>query len=318
MKFLEMKALDGSPIRVSRIAIGSAMSMGALKKEQIFAVYDAYCALGGNCIDTARYYNQGMAEQTVGEWLQSRGCRGQIVLSSKGGHPADEAPEVSRLTKKDLLADLEASLCALGTDYIDLYWIHKDDPHKSPEEIAETAHAVVQTGKVRCIGCSNFHTDRIAAVNACAEKNGWGGFACSQLQWSLTATKEEYFRQFGAVVMDDASYAWYYGRQMPVFCFSSQAQGFFARAAAGGLDSLPPHLQRFYGSPENMLRLEKVRQYAAQHHVPVSAPVLGYLVDNKLPAVALIGAENVEMLRQSMCGGDLEMTPAEADALYQV
>lgn len=318
MNYIDLPAYDGSTIHVSRIGMGSTMSMERLTTEEKYRLYDYYLEQGGNCIDTARAYSNGRAEEMVGAYLQASKNRDKVIISTKGGHPTWENPEKSRVNREDILEDLETSLRMLGTDYVDIYWIHKDDENHSIEDIVDTVNIIIKQGKARCIGASNFTVERIAAANKYAKETGQFGFAASQIQWSLAATEDQYFKQYGSLVMTPERYYFYLENNIPVFAFSSQAQGFFARVAAQGLDAMPEELRRQYGSEDNMKRLELLRIYAKEHDCSISAISLGYLIHNKLNCVALIGAESIDMLAQSLEAANLQMTTVEADALYEV
>lgn len=240
MKYITLD--DGTQqVQTSCLAIGSAVKMGALSKRELFALYDCFVEAGGNCIDTARAYGGGQAELLVGEYIRERKNRDNLVLCTKCCHPAQDG--MPRLTRRAMEEDLNASLKALGTDHIDFYWVHKDDPAVAAEEVIEWMNELLQTGKIRMTGCSNWHVDRIERANDYARKNGLRGFSASQIQWSLAVSDEEKFRQFTAVLMDGASYAWYLAHEMPVFAFSPQAQGFFSKSAKTGIASLEPFLR---------------------------------------------------------------------------
>ncbi len=297
MIYRELKAAEGT-LRVSGLAIGSAVKMQALSREALFGIYDCFTGHGGNCIDTARAYGGGRSEELVGEYIQSRGCREQIVLSTKCGHPAEDGS--SRLDEVSMRADLEASLRALRTDYIDIYWVHKDDEQVPAESVIDSLNRFIREGKVRMIGASNWRTERIAAANAYAAESGQTGFGASQIQWSFAETLSLYFEKFTSLVMDEVAYGWYRENNMPVFAYSAQAQGFFQRAAAGGLASLNMEIQRNYGSPENMRRLARAEQYCREHGVPLTVPVLGYLIRNPLLCVPVIGSGSQSTLLESL------------------
>lgn len=318
MNYIDLKAYDGSDMHISRIGMGSTMSMERLTTKEKHELYDYYLDQGGNLLDTARAYSGGHAEEMVAEYLKASGKRNQIILCTKGGHPTDEAPDVSRVSREDILSDLETSLSTLGVDYVDMYWIHKDDESHPIEDIVDTINIIIKQGKARRIGASNFTMERMKAANAYAEKTGQHGFSASQIQWSLAATEDKYFAQFGSLVMTPERYDYYLENHIPVFAFSSQAQGFFARVDAQGLDAMPDQLKEQYGSEANMKRLALLQDYVKKHNCSISAPSLAYLINNKLDCVALIGAESVDMLKLSLEACDLTMTPEEADALYNV
>ena len=315
MRYKEIKTAAGS-LHIANAAIGSAVKMGGLSKNELFELFDMYIASGGNCIDTARAYGAGQAEALIGEYLQIRKNRDKLLISTKCCHPAGSG--ASRLTQRDMEEDLDASMRALGIDYVDIYWLHKDDESIPVESIMDSVNALLRTGKIGAIGCSNWHTGRIAAANRYARLTGQRGFDLSQIQWSLAESEEKLFQQFSAVLMDDVSYGWYYKNEMPVFAFSPQAQGFFSKAATGGVESLSEMLQTCYANPNNLIRLERVKEIAAREHVPVSVPVLAYLMNNKLPCVPVFGATSRQMLQETLLAADFAMSAEEADALFQI
>lgn len=317
MKYFDFKAHDASTIHTSRIAIGSTMSMERLSSEEKFRLYDYFLDQGGNCIDTARAYRDGLSEEMVGTYLHTRGNRNRVVISTKGGHPGKDI-QGSWLARENLLSELETSLKTLHTDHVDYYWVHKDDPNYPIEELVDTLNLIVKQGKARLVGASNFTTERFRAAAAYAKQTGQITFAASQIQWSLAATEDKQLEKFGSLTMTKERYDYYLENQIPVFAFSAQAQGFFQRVAAGGVGSVPTFIAEQYDSPVNAKRLELLQQYAQEHDCSLSAPALGYLIYNKLPCVAIIGASSVEMLAQSLEAVTLHMTAEEADALAQI
>lgn len=317
IKYLEIKS-GSTCLSVSKLAMGTAMRFAGMAKEEIFRLMDLFVEAGGNCVDTARSYGDGRSEQIVGQWMKARGNRSRIVVSTKGCHPLHDDMQKPRLSRQDMEKDLHESLKTLQTDCIDIYWIHKDDPQRAPEEIIENLNHVMRSGKIKMISCSNWHVDRIEKANQYARMNGLSGLMCSQIQWSLAHTYEEYFKEFQSVIMSDAEYEWYLKNNMPVFAYGSQARGFFAKAALQGIESVSAEVRGWYGSDDNLKRLEKVKEYANQHHVSVSAVVLGYITCNQLPSVAVFGTRNAEQLRASLQAADIDMTLADVDDLYNI
>lgn len=315
MRYKTLKTQDGM-LNISNIAIGSAVKMGGLSKRELFELYDMYVDAGGNCIDTARAYGGGIAEQLVGEYIRIRGNRDKVLISTKCCNVAEDGSP--RLTRAVMEEELHTSLKTLSVEHIDIYWLHKDDEDTPVEIIVDFMNEVLRCGKIGTFGCSNWHVDRIAAANAYAKQTGQRGFAVSQIQWNLAESKEEYFRQFTSVLMDEKAYGWYLENKMPVFAFSPQAQGFFSKAAAGGLEVLNDMLKKFYVNPNNWVRLERVKALAAERNVPVSVPVLAYLINNKLPCIPVFGTTSKKTLLETLQASDFEMTAEEADALYRI
>ena len=312
MIYRDLKAADGE-IHVSAIAIGSAVRMSMLSSNELFDIYDCFVEHGGNCIDTARAYSGGRAEELVGEYLRTRGNRNKIIISTKCGHPsADNNP---RLSAQDMRSDLDASLKALSTDHIDIYWVHKDNKSIPVEGVIDSLNQFIREGKVRMIGASNWSTERIAAANAYALQSGQTGFGASQIQWSLAETLSLYFEKFTSLVMDDSAYRWYLSNKMTVFAYSAQAQGFFQRVAAQGLAELDMETQRNYGNPENMRRLARALDYSKAHGVPLTVPILGYLISNALTCILVIGSRSREMLIESLLAVEKPVSREEAEWL---
>lgn len=316
MKYLKLDAYAAT-LTISKFAFGTGSALRELSKEEFFGLFDLFAGAGGNCLDTAPGYNGGRSETYIGEWMKAHGNRPAMIISTKACHTFEGQP--SRLSRQDMEDDVHQSLRQLQTDYVDVIWIHKDDPAWPVEEIVNNFNTLVQSGKVRAVGCSNWNIDRIEQANTYARANGLQGFLASQTQWSLARVEgEAYKKRYGALVMDDPSYDWYLKNNMPVFAFSSLAQGFFAVAAAGGLEALSEDQRTFFETPNNLVRLERVKAYMQKHNVPSSAPVLGYLINNKLPCVALMSATNPAILNEALLAADVEMSAAQADSLFAV
>ena len=128
MKFIDLGSSGTAYIKVSKLALGTARYGNVIHREDANRLMDLFTEAGGNCIDTARVYAEGKSEEIVGQWMKERGNRHEIVISSKCCSPEQGNDQQSRLTRKDMENDLNASLKALQTEYIDIYWIYKDDP----------------------------------------------------------------------------------------------------------------------------------------------------------------------------------------------
>ena len=317
MKYLKLRS-GSDELEFSKVIVGSTMSMAGMDEKDVFRIYDEYAALGGNSIDTARAYNNYQAEGMVARWLQTRQDRDRFVITTKGGQPKEETPEIGRIDRASLEEDLNASLKALGTDHIDLYWIHKDDESHPAEDVIDSLNSFKKAGKIRVFGCSNWSVERIRQANEYAQANGLEGFSASQIQWSMVRTQiPEYFlTNFGSVCMDELQYRWYLENHVPVFSFSSQAQGFLPRLDALGKEGMPQDLMEQYGSEQSFQILDRVKEYAAKHGTTIPAVALAYLLNNKLPCAALIGADSVERLRESLEALKVDMSAEDADRLF--
>lgn len=168
MKKLELpNGLSVSPVALGAMNFGTTTSV-----KDAFSVMDAYLDAGGNFVDTSNNYahwaGTGDESETVlGEYFASRGCRNRVVLATKVGF--DRHGEGQGLRKEQIEFWIDESLRKLRTDYIDLYYAHTDDPSTPLEETMEAFHRLVEKGKVRCLGGSNYDTWRFSEANALAK-----------------------------------------------------------------------------------------------------------------------------------------------------
>lgn len=317
MKYITLKS-QTTDIKTSTLAFGTGSNLRSLSDEEIFALMDTYLETGGNCLDSARGYLEGRSEEVIGRYLNKRGNRNNVLLCTKAGHPGFGTDRIARLNRFELEEDLDASLKTMGTDHVDIFWIHKDDPDHPAEDIIDTINAVIKAGKARMAGCSNWTVERINAANLYAKATGQHGFLASQVQWSLAKTEDEKFASMGVKVMDNFSYDWYLEHKMPIFAFSAQAMGFFAKMATGGRTSLTDEMAYRYVTEDNLERARRVIQYASEKGVSVSQATLAYIINNRLPAVAVISSKHKEHLLDSLASADIVMTSVEADKLYKI
>jgi len=290
----------------------------SLTDSEFFYLLDIFTDAGGNFIDTARVYSGGKSEEAIGRWLDKTGKRRNIVLSSKGCHPPIGDMSQSRLSKKDMEYDLNLSLKALKTDCIDIYWLHRDDPSRTVDEIVENINSFIKEGKIRMAGCSNWYSDRIEQANKYAKQKGLCGFSSSQIQWSLAHTSEDIYEDFDIVIMDEKEYKYYLNSSLPIFVYASQAQGFFPKVAKSGLEALSEKTRNRFGSEDNLKRLEVLKAFAVNHSISLSAASLVYITCNRLSAVPIIGSRTPLQMRESLEAADLIITSDEADKLYYI
>lgn len=183
--------LPGTDLRVSQICLGSAEFGLKLDRDGAFSLMDTLVSRGGNFIDTAHCYSDwvpgevGRSEKIIGDWIKKRKNRSSVVLATKGGIDFTLPGTPISLSEAELDKDIEESLANLQTDYIDLYWLHRDERGRPVDEIINTLNKHVWSGRIRYIGCSNWNTDRIHDANAYAFANGLQPFIASQIEWSL-------------------------------------------------------------------------------------------------------------------------------------
>ncbi len=320
MKQCSIRVAGGS-VSLSGIVLGSCYFGTDIPAGQAMELMDTYYTSGGRTLDTARLYadwlpgGESASERVIGQWLQQSGLRRQITLVTKGGHPPRSDMSRTRLDRDSLTWDLHKSLQVLGTDYIDVYFLHRDDETVPVEGIMDTLHEFVQQGLVRAIGASNWRISRILKANAYAESAGKTPFTVSQIQWSLVHTTPQIVGDPTLVCMDDEQYGQYTKAGLPVMAFSSQGKGFFSKYLAGGKAALNAKVLQRYYSDVNLRRAQRVGQLAKELGVSAAAVTMAYITSNALPAVAIAGCSRVEQLQDTLRDADLQLTPQQIDYL---
>jgi aryl-alcohol dehydrogenase-like predicted oxidoreductase len=182
--------LGNSGLRVSRLALGT-MTFGTdwgwgADKNTARDLFNAYIDRGGNLLDTADLYTNGVSEQWVGEFVRERQLRDRVVIATKFSFNADPAnPNSGGNGRKNLLRAVEGSLQRLGTDYIDLYILHAWDMLTPAEEVMRTFDDLVRAGKIRHVGLSNTPAWYASRAQAIAQLRGLEPVSALQLEYSL-------------------------------------------------------------------------------------------------------------------------------------
>jgi aryl-alcohol dehydrogenase-like predicted oxidoreductase len=195
---MEYTRLGTSGLKVSRIALG-CMSFGrpgtgrdwALDADEAEPIFRQALELGITFWDTANGYGAGTSEEITGEAIGKYTSRDQIVLATKVFAPMGSGPGGRGLSRRAIFEQIDASLQRLGTDYIDLYQIHRFDPETPAEETMEALHDVVRAGKARYIGASSMWAWQFSKLQYTAELHGWTRFISMQDQYNLVAREEE-------------------------------------------------------------------------------------------------------------------------------
>ncbi len=190
-----MRKLGSSGLSTPRLVLGGNVFGATSRGDQAFAVLDRFFAAGGTMVDTADVYSVwvpghkgGESESLIGQWLKRRGRRDEILTATKVGMLVGAGG--SRLEPARIEAAAEASLKRLGTDYIDLYYAHRDDPDTPLEESLAAFDRLVRAGKVRSIGASNYSAQRLSEALAVSDASGLARFTVMQPEYHLMARGE--------------------------------------------------------------------------------------------------------------------------------
>ena len=301
------------------IGLGSGEFGGKIPESLAREFMDAYATIGGNLIDTARMYGDfitprnGESEKIIGRWLTDHHCREQVFLSTKGGHPPLQDMRRSRLSREEIRSDMAESLQDLQTEYVDIFWLHRDDENRPVGEIMETLQSLIEDGSTRMIGVSNWRPGRIMEANRYADSHGLTPLKANQPQFSLARVVHCYDPTLA--VMDAETWRMHRQTGMTCCCFSSQAGGFFTKLDESGWDRMPENLKYDYGCEENLQIMEKLRILRGETGLSVGALALAYLTHQPFPTFALIGASRIEHVLALQEAGDAMISPQQRDGL---
>lgn len=291
---MEMRNLGRSGLKVSLAGLGCnnfGMSLDASATQK---VVDASLDAGINFFDTADIYGEGNSEVYLGRALGSR--RKDAVISTKFGVPTGAGPNQKGASRRYVLSAAEVSLKRLGTDYIDVYIVHMPDPETPIGETLDALNTLVDQGKVRYIGCSNFSGWQISDAQWTAETRGLRGFVTAQNEWSLLERKIE-----AEVVPACAHHGL---GLMPYFPLASGAlTGKYKRGQAPAADSRygakGGMFQTYYGhfvSDATLVKVEALEKVASQAGISLVELALSWLARNAVVSSVIAGATKPEQV----------------------
>jgi aryl-alcohol dehydrogenase-like predicted oxidoreductase len=214
------------------------------------------------------------------------------------------------MSQHEIRSDLEASLRALRTDRVDVYYVHRDDLARPAGEIVETLEGFAREGLIRSYACSNWTAGRIREALAYARGHGCRGFAASQVLWNIGSRSMRPSSDPTMKVMDDELLELHRATRLTAVAYSSQAGGFFSKVdAAGG--SVPAALRANpYASPENLRLAAVLSQTARELGKPVSHIVLAWLFSRDIPVLPIVGCRTPGQLDDSIEAAGLRLEAA--------
>ena len=300
-----MTSLDFGPVMLGGNVFGWTAD-----REEGFRVLDAFVDGGGRSIDTADVYvawipgnSGGESETIIGEWLASRKRRDDVVIATKVGSLATR----KGLSAANIEAAAEDSLRRLQTDRIDLYFAHRDDEETPQEEALAAFDRLVQAGKVREIGASNFAADRLRSAAAIAASEGLTPFTVAQDEWSLVAR--------AAVIDLGPTLAELGIAEGP---YSSLVRGFLTGKYRPGAtnDSVRAGKAGAYlENPRNVDLLAALDDVAADHGTSVTAVALAWLAAQRTVAAPIASARTVDQVADLLAAGRVQLTPQDVEQL---
>jgi aryl-alcohol dehydrogenase-like predicted oxidoreductase len=315
--------LPGTDIEISALCLGVA-EIGVRQTEiEAHRLLDYWVQSGGNGIDTARVYSDWIpgekhrSERIVGDWLKAAGVREQIVLVTKAGHPLFDGNWRVRLSPFELRQDLEGSLETLGTDHIDLWFLHRDDETIPVEEIIDSCDTCVRDGRVKALGAANWTARRIRKANDYAARTGKSGFVATQLFWNLGS---RHYQGLEPTLhpMDDDAEQLHEAANLVAMPYSSQAGGFFSNWLEGDDATGLKAEGSGYATKANFQVARVAGDIARRNGVPVGAVVLAFLRSHPFDVVPIIGCGTQAHLTAAIEALDFALSDADWKALCDV
>jgi aryl-alcohol dehydrogenase-like predicted oxidoreductase len=304
---MQYVTIEGLPKPASRIVLGS-VAMTPRDQDLTDALLDEFLAAGGTLVDTAHGYNGGGSERSIGSWLRRRNNRSELMILTKGAHHDAKG---KRVTPNEISFDLGQSLERLGTSYVDLYVLHRDDPALPVGPIVETLNHHAGRGRILAFGGSNWSVDRLQEAQDYARQRGLRPFAASSPNLSLAVPKEPMWADCISVSGDARSLTWYRDREFPLLSWSSQGGGFFSgRFSPDRPDD--KDMVRVYYSDANWERYRRAEQLAGELGLTTIQVALAWVLNQPgLITLALVGPHSLEELRSSLAVADLTLSSAQ-------
>ena len=289
-----MNNIKLNDMSLSNIVLGTDGYGERIDKKTAFSIMDLYTQNGGNVIDTARLYTNGISESYVGEFIS--GLRDNLYISTKCAHPPLSDMSHNRLNEIDIEYDIDTSLKTIGIDYIDIVWLHRDDLSVSVGPVIDTMNKMVKKGKIRYFGASNWTYQRIDEANKYADKTNQSGFIASQPLYNM-ATRTKVWDST-LVCLDGDEKAKYDKSHFPVFAFSSQAKGFFEKYSQG---TLSEKAKERYLNDDTLKTYERIKKSAQESGNTISYTALSMLIkQSNFDVFPIIGPSNVEQLKSTL------------------
>lgn len=309
-----MNYFDFKGQKLSKIILGGDYYGTVVPETSVYMLLDYFFDIGGNFFDTARMYTNGLSETIYGRWFKNKN-RDKLFLATKGGFPDNG---VSRIYENDVRYDLENSLKALNMEYIDLYYLHRDDEKIPCEEIIGYLNKFRDEGKIKNIGVSNWKAERIEKANSYAEKHGLEKITFSQIKYSMVKTSPGYKDDPTLVEMNESEYEIYKKLGIKVAAFASQGKGFFSKYQNGGADRLDQKTRERYFCNENINGFEKAKHIAEKYNISVASVCLLYLIEQPFfDVMPIIGCKTLGQLKNTLLGTDTVLTEKDREYLVK-
>ena len=311
---MEYVRLGSTGLEVSRICLG-CMSYGepgrgqhewSLDEEASRPFFRRAVEAGITFFDTADVYSLGSSEEITGRALAEYARRDEVVIATKVGLRTAPGPNGSGLSRKHILRSIDDSLRRLGTDHVDLYQIHRWDPHTPIEETLQALHEVVRAGKARYLGASSMWAWQFAKALHLQDRHGWARFVSMQDHYNLLQREEE--REMHPLCQDSG---------VAVIPWSPLARGLLTRPADEGSarSGTDPVLLGGIYAKDSRAVVDAVGTVAAARGVPRAQVALAWVLRQPVVTAPIVGATRPGHLDDALAAVSLRLTDDEAAAL---
>ncbi|KAI4743730.1 putative aryl-alcohol dehydrogenase Aad14 [Aureobasidium sp. EXF-12298] len=310
-----------SPLQLGAMSIGDAWSefMGSMDKKQSFALLDAFVEAGGNFIDTANNYQNEQSEQWLGEWMQERGNRDQMVIATKfttdyKGYALGKGKAANHCgnDRRSLHMSVRDSLKKLQTDFIDILYLHWWDHTTSIEEIMDSLHILVEQGKVLYLGISDTPAWVVSAANYYAKAHGKTPFSIYQGRWNIM------LRDFEREIIPMARH---FGMALAPWDVLGGGR-FQSKAALEERKKNNEGIRSLMGGPEQTdeeLKMSAaLEEVANEHNVTLTAVALAYVMSKTTNVFPLVGGRKVEHLHDNIKALSIKLSDEQIKKLEDV
>jgi aryl-alcohol dehydrogenase-like predicted oxidoreductase len=311
---MEYRRLGQSGLKVARICLGTMTFGREANEETSHQLLDYYVDLGGNFIDTADGYSNGLSEEVIGRWLHRHGGRDSLVIASKVYAAMGPGPMDGGLSRKHIQRAVDASLRRLQIDTIDLYQIHRWDFDTPPEETLEALDDLVRQGKVRYIGCSNLAAWQLCKFLRASERHYWSRFI--SIQPIYNALNRSIENELLPLCIDEG---------LGVLTYNPLAGGMLTGKYERGkplpagvrLEAFSMYYERYYYNEALDIVATFIQQAQERHISPAQLALVWVLGEHRVTC-PIVGARSMEQLQDTLGGLEFKLSPEERSRISAV
>ncbi|WP_282924064.1 aldo/keto reductase [Mediterraneibacter massiliensis] len=313
---MEKIRIPDTELELSPIGFGCVNAGLKWDKKEADYLFDAFLDMGGNVYDTARVYSDwippeiGRSERVLGDWIARSKKREQMIVITKGGHPdmTCSSPDrhKSRVSREEMRRDVDLSLKTLRTDYIDIYFYHRDNESIPTEELIETMEEFVKAGKIRYYACSNWTTQRMEAADKYCQEKGYRGFVANQALYNVGYSYMNPLADDTMLSIDTPMQRYHEKNSrnlaMP---YMGVCGGFFNKLLKEGEQSVKDSP---YYTEGNMRMAQQIKHIMGKYQVTATQAVLGFFTCQDFACLPLYGPRDVESLQEACKTFDASFT----------